>query len=609
MFMKASDAAEWRQAKARLLLPIVYVRGFAMTGGEIEDTTADPFNGFNVGSTQIRTGWTGDTARHIFESPVLRLTQPPYGYRLAFSNGLAGLDPEVMQALAEQDGGAGVLAIYRYYDIDSKMFGSGRRAGMEVYGFGLGRLVLDLLAATGAPGVYLVAHSMGGLVARTFLQNEAVLDDTNPRLGNEQKAMLAALADGVPPRRISQAEWGRARAAVRRLFTYGTPHKGISVRGGRGNWLLGPLDTMLGLELANFDEDRIREYLDGPPVANSLAGRFPVEHAFTLVGTGAADYPVAHGMSARLIGAISDGLVELDNAVVGGPRPGGDPNKPEDMVLAARAYVRRAHSGPFGMVNSEEGFGNLSRFLFGDLRVDATLEVRRIDLPAELQARKDEVRASYSFESFLRVRGERWAMTERQARDGAAIFRRYDELISHATVTDPRLLTDERKRETAWHARVDLFSAFLDSQLRVMKPGPDRAGGLDIGKALGFALRLRVAVPNYELAGRLWGTNHYEGSALLDRDIVFLAFPAETPGGWSLAWGPNLADGTNAGLSVITDALPDDAVPEAGIGYVRALDGALEFWVPLHEPGPPVFSAWIRLVARRWNDEAAPAGG
>ena len=29
----------------------------------------------------------------------------------------------------------------------------------------------------------------------------------------------------------------------------------------------------------------------------------------------------------------------------------------------------------------------------------------------------------------LRVRGERWVMTERLAPDGAAIFRRYDELF------------------------------------------------------------------------------------------------------------------------------------------------------------------------------------
>ena len=31
--------------------PIIYVRGYAMTHGEIDDTTADPFCGFNLGST------------------------------------------------------------------------------------------------------------------------------------------------------------------------------------------------------------------------------------------------------------------------------------------------------------------------------------------------------------------------------------------------------------------------------------------------------------------------------------------------------------------------------------------------------------------------------
>ena len=35
------------------LHPIVYVRGVAATEGEIEDTVADPYMGFNVGSTKI----------------------------------------------------------------------------------------------------------------------------------------------------------------------------------------------------------------------------------------------------------------------------------------------------------------------------------------------------------------------------------------------------------------------------------------------------------------------------------------------------------------------------------------------------------------------------
>src|SRR5215510_3013733 len=114
MFMKAEDVAAWRAAKGWLLLPIVYVRGFAMSGGEIEETTSDPFNGFNIGSTQLRTGWTGINARHMFESPVLRLTQPPYDYRLVFSNGLDGLDLDTrdnLKAWAKEASNSSVIAI------------------------------------------------------------------------------------------------------------------------------------------------------------------------------------------------------------------------------------------------------------------------------------------------------------------------------------------------------------------------------------------------------------------------------------------------------------------------------------------------------------------
>lgn len=34
--------------------PIIYVRGYAMTNHDINETTADPFNGFNLGSTMLR---------------------------------------------------------------------------------------------------------------------------------------------------------------------------------------------------------------------------------------------------------------------------------------------------------------------------------------------------------------------------------------------------------------------------------------------------------------------------------------------------------------------------------------------------------------------------
>ena len=53
--------------------PIIYVRGFAITQSEIEETVADPYMGFNIGSTKARMAWTGDLKRYFFESPLVRL--------------------------------------------------------------------------------------------------------------------------------------------------------------------------------------------------------------------------------------------------------------------------------------------------------------------------------------------------------------------------------------------------------------------------------------------------------------------------------------------------------------------------------------------------------
>jgi len=603
--VNAEQILAWQNAKSSLVLPIVYLRGFAMTQSEIDDTTADPFNGFNVGSVLVRTGWTGDSARHIFESPVLRLTQPPFNYRVTFSDGIRGLNSETKKELeswSQLPSGAGgaagspskaIIAIYRYYDIDSRLFGGESSACMETYGWGLGRLVTDLLGVTGAKGVYLVAHSMGGLVARAFLQNDKVLDGS---LSDRDRRKLQAVEDlntKYPATRLTQAEWDRARKSVLKLFTYGTPHNGISGQGGYGNSLLGAVGALVGFQIDNFDRTEIKKYLGNPLQANSLDGKFDVEKAFCLVGTGAADYPVAGGMSRRLVGQLSDGLVEVDNAVVCGPKPGG---AREETLLAARAYVRRAHSGPYGMVNSEEGFGNLSRFLFGDLRIDGHLEVEAIDLPPEIEkARKDgkQVRASYSFESYLRVRGEKWAMTERLARDGAAAFRRYDELFDQNT--KGLTLTTEDERKKVLHRRIDLFTAFLDSYRRT---DPTRkevvAGGVTVEGTMGFALRTRISVPDYEVDGILWRKDHYEGSSLLDRDLVFLAY--KDSDGWQMAWGNNTGDTVH--LEIVGSSTDEPKSLADNVAFRRETDSAVEFMLPLQESGPPKVAVWLKLMAQ-----------
>jgi len=150
-------------------------------------------------------------------------------------------------------------------------------------------------------------------------------------------------------------------------------------------------------------------------------------------------------------------------------------------VLAARAYVRRAHSGPYGMVNSEEGFGNLSRFLYGDIRVDGNPHRQELGLPPALQREKDgdpalKINASYSFESYLRVRGESWAMTERLTQNGSAAFRRYDELLGRNDPADMGL-GEKQRREKEWNRSVELFSAFLDTRLRTDPTREEKSKG------------------------------------------------------------------------------------------------------------------------------------
>ncbi len=68
--------------------PIIYIRGYAMTAAERNETAGDPFCGFNVGSTVYRA--TADkTARadkFVFESPLLRLVTD-FQYRQGYQDG------------------------------------------------------------------------------------------------------------------------------------------------------------------------------------------------------------------------------------------------------------------------------------------------------------------------------------------------------------------------------------------------------------------------------------------------------------------------------------------------------------------------------------------
>src|SRR5262249_16526588 len=134
--------------------------------------------GFNLGSTVFRA--TPDVSRparrYMFQSPVVRLATD-FGYSDVFTDGRDVMD-------AEWDGGLPrtSIVIYRYYDPASNLLGGGTTSTLEDFGRGLSELIArvrDLVCKESANHLspddfrcYLVAHSMGGLVCRSFLQNK-----------------------------------------------------------------------------------------------------------------------------------------------------------------------------------------------------------------------------------------------------------------------------------------------------------------------------------------------------------------------------------------------------------------------------------------------------
>ena len=322
-------------------LPIIYVRGFAGGQSGIDTQTDDPFYGFNVGSTHVRVGARGTPTFYQFESPLLRLMLD-HDYDLKVKGGqLAWLS-------AQADGAVdpATIWIHRFYDISASTFGEKpEKYSLERAAESLLELIELVRRKTGAPRVYLVAHSMGGLICRCLIQ----------KVIPEQRS-----GDGAGRGSRKAGEY------VDRLFTYATPHGGIEFDMGFG--LFEKVRDLFGINGADiFGPERMWSYLnpgDPGPVPPDWDPRempdeaFPKDRIFTLIGTNPEDYDVARGLSSRVVGAKSDGLVQIENAYVPGAR---------------FAFVHRSHSGRYGIVNSEEGYQNLRRFLLGDLEVTADL--------------------------------------------------------------------------------------------------------------------------------------------------------------------------------------------------------------------------------------------
>lgn len=473
--------------------PIIYVRGYAMTEREQDETTADPFCGFNLGSTVYRATPEKDkpAKKFIFESPTLRLASD-FGYSDVYESGFDIMDEGWVRTVPSKDKPGEYVTtqslpsksiiIYRYYEEASALLGCGKTPEISDFAKGLNQLILrvrDLVCAEMENQVsledfrcYLVAHSMGGLVCRAFLQN---FD-----LGDEQ-----------------------ARRCVDKVFTYATPHNGIDMAGLNVPKWLGVAD------INNFNRDNIASYLRLENLYKKTKRvdwlpeeSFPSERFFCMVGTNRADYEVALGMSRAFAGHGSDGLVRIENASVWGVNAKGQLSAP-----CATAYSYRSHSGYFGIVNSEEAYQNLTRFLFGNIRVDIWVDIEEVKLPPEIQGKA--VNALYQFELLASPRGKRWYLTRRMSEEDSVACRTHKELV------DP-----ENKRARS----IFLSSVFLANNARVNQKRTSLAYGLTLG----------VRVPDYEVERNFWPDEHYEGGYLFrDTMVVEIVPPLPPEENWS----------------------------------------------------------------------------
>lgn len=503
-------------------LPVIYVRGYAATMAEIEDTTADPYMGFNRGATQLRQDADKKPVRFIFESPLLRLMKD-HQYVDAFHNGGNSYAPGTAPARS--------VWVFRYYEKVSQSLGSGERESIEQFAADLRQFILDVRtaicgnedAARDRFKVYLVAHSMGGLVCRCYLQNTC-------RYGAPNAADNVAL----------ELDPGKASPHyVDKVYTYGTPHNGIDMAGINAPDL-GALDR---LQVGNFNRERMRQYLrlaEGTGV-NELGDAFPSERFFCFIGSDYRDYGAFMGLSKHVTGPMSDGLVMMENAYVRG---------------APRAVSYRSHSGPYGIVNSESGYQNLRRFLFGGQRVTATLEVDALPLAAPVQEKKDagaEIRGSYHFDVATQVRaGATYYLNERRYAQQSAVLKTYDEL-------------------TKGGKQVYLFTGYLLEQARLASD-----------TALMFSIDLGIRVPAFEIDRKFWFDQHFEGF-LYQETVTFALLPG------SIRYGLASVNGLGAAPTAAQITVTADGARQLRIALATR-KGAL-----------PGFQGRLVLKAEAWN--------
>ncbi len=514
--------------------PIIYVRGYAMSEGEQDETTVDPFCGFNLGSAVYRATTDKTKARKfIFESPVLRLISD-FEYSDVYKDGLDIVDAEWTDAISPRS-----IVIFRYYEQGSTILGTGKTEEIGTFAKRLSDLILktrDLVCRDGNAGMaadfrcYLVAHSMGGLVCRAFLQN--------PELGDDA-----------------------ARQCVDKVFTYATPHNGIEMAGIN-------IPAWLGVTKMNtFNREEMAKYLNVETLYARPNKRvdwlpesaFPSEKFFCMVGTNRGDFAAGLGMSRTFAGQGSDGLVKIESASVWGVDGDGKVSAP-----CATAYAFRSHSGFFGIVNSEESYQNLKRFLFGKIRIDIWVDVASVRLPETIEGKN--VNAVYQFELLSSPQKKPWFLTRRVAEEDSVACRSHEQLTA---------ATDDGKK-------IYMSTVFLESQDDSFGQGPDAP---IVGQCYGIMLRVRV--PDYEVDRKFWLDEHIEGAALFQGSVlVEVERPRVAGGDWTAKYDWQ-------------DKKPGEAT--LPLTYKDVGNDKKEMTIDFKSKGKPGISGKIRFLVSAWN--------
>ena len=408
--------------------PIVYVRGYAMTPAEREETFHDTYYGFAATSVEKRQARPPEYFEaDVFEGQFIRFMKLDRYYADAANRGVERF----------HDNPSRSIWICRFYDQD---YFQERIRPIEDHADDLYRLIFErmpeeLKVAGVALGkdlkeykVILMAHSMGGLVCRTLIQN------LMPKKGRDPK------------------EW------IHRFVTVGTPHGGIEL--GRVPNLFEDFLTkhLNPFDAGMFKEERMRDYLRLKAKTgkawkydiNSVAEHYPIKRCLNIIGS---DYG-SYGKVQHVTGGFSDGLVKQDRAyMVAGPKPKGKKEYPDER-RAYWANVHRAHSGYRGIVNSYESFENIQRFLFGNIIAQVWLE----DIEVNTEKEKG-VTSFFDFEFLLSIRGTA-VYLHRREQDPCENAHRVetvpDRLLLHTTFMNSGIKTAEQKEVPFSHFSVKL---------------------------------------------------------------------------------------------------------------------------------------------------------